>query len=57
MSRKKTLSITSFGFSTTHFDSYGEAAEFLGIKSGSRKAIEARCKQYRVGMYEPRFDS
>lgn len=55
-SKKKTMSITQFGIQTTYFESYGDAAEFLGIKTGSRKAIETRCKQFREGTYEPNFD-
>ena len=41
---KKTLSIRFGLIQTTYFDSYADAAERLGIKNGSRKAIETHCK-------------
>ncbi|MEX0597558.1 MAG: hypothetical protein WD512_13790 [Candidatus Paceibacterota bacterium] len=53
MGKPKSLKIKTGLIQTTYFDNQKDAAEFLGIKNSSRKAIEARCKDTR---YTPEWD-
>lgn len=53
MGNAKKLKIRTGLIQTTYFENQKDAAEWLGIKSSSRKAIESRCKG---SNYTPEWD-